>query len=74
LIQRISINSIVQDIGKLIENLNEEMNITVVLVEQKLPFARKLGSNFVVLDRGCLAAKGRMDKLTEDTVKTYLTV
>lgn len=66
--------NIVQEIGEVIARLNSEFNITVLLVEQKLPFARRFGSHYVVLDRGRLAESGSMSGLGEDTVKKYLTV
>ncbi len=32
---------VVQDIGTIITRLNKEIGLTVILVEQKLPFARR---------------------------------
>lgn len=66
--------SIVQEIGDVIQRLTSEKNITVLLVEQKLPFARKVGSRFIVLDRGRLQAQGEMSELSEDLVRQYLNV
>ena len=66
--------TIVQEIGHVIQRLNAERNITVLLVEQKLPFARRVGSHFVVLDRGRLQAQGEMSELSDDIVHQYLNV
>lgn len=66
--------TIVQQIGDVIVRLNKELGITVVLVEQKLPFARRVGSQFIILDRGRLMAEGAMSTLDEALVKQYLTV
>lgn len=44
--------NIVQQIGDIIIQLNREENLTVLLVEQKLPFARRVGQEFIILDRG----------------------
>lgn len=66
--------SIVQEIGDVIQRLTTERNITVLLVEQKLPFARRVGTRFVVLDRGRLQAQGDMSELSEDLVRQYLNV
>jgi len=66
--------NIVQQIGDIIIKLNEEENITVLLVEQKLPFARRVGKNFVIMDRGRNVAQGEMDGLSEELVQQYLTV
>jgi len=66
--------SIVQEIGDVIQRLTRERNITVLLVEQKLPFARRVGTRFVVLDRGRLQAQGEMTDLSEELVHQYLNV
>jgi len=66
--------NVVHDIGTIITRLNKEIGLTVVLVEQKLPFARRVGDDFVLMDRGEVVAKGAMDTLSEDLVKQYLTV
>lgn len=66
--------SIVQEIGEVIMRLNAEKQITILLVEQKLPFARRVGSNFLVLDRGRLQAQGEMHELTDEMVAQYLSV
>lgn len=66
--------TIVQEIGDVITRLNRERNITVLLVEQKLPFARRVGSRFVILDRGRLQGQGAMSELTDGMVSQYLSV
>jgi urea transport system ATP-binding protein len=66
--------NIVQQIGDIIMRLNEEEKITILLVEQKLPFARRVGKHFVILDRGRSVASGSIDKLSDELVHQYLTV
>ena len=66
--------NVVQQIGDVIQQLNDEMGVTVLLVEQKLPFARRIGKQFVILDRGRKVAEGEMPELNDELVKTYLTV
>jgi len=66
--------NIVHHIGDVIKQLNEEENITVLLVEQKLPFARRVGHVFSILDRGRSVASGKMSELDETLVQKYLTV
>ncbi len=66
--------NIVQEIGDLIRKLNRESGLTVLLVEQKLPFARKAADRFTILDRGRTVASGAMDELTAELVRDYLTV
>lgn len=66
--------NVVQQIGDVIVQLNEESNMTVLLVEQKLHFARRVGKEFVILDRGRKVASGQMPELNDQLVEQYLTV
>ncbi|WP_413113305.1 urea ABC transporter ATP-binding subunit UrtE [Thaumasiovibrio sp. DFM-14] len=66
--------NIVQEIGDIIRMLNEKFGLTVLLVEQKLPFARKVGDRFCILDRGRQVASGEMDELDDNLIREYLTV
>lgn len=66
--------NIVQEIGDIILRLNREIGLTVLLVEQKLPFARRVGNHFCILDRGRSVAAGRMTQLNDDLIRQYLTV
>ena len=66
--------NIVAEIGDIIRRLNREIGLTVLLVEQKLPFARRVGDRFAILDRGRSVAAGEMAELGDDLVRQYLTV
>jgi len=66
--------NIVHEIGDLILRLNREQGLTVLLVEQKLPFARRVASEFRVLDKGRFVVGGAISQLTDDLVRQYLTV
>jgi urea transport system ATP-binding protein len=66
--------NIVHEIGEVIQRLNREINLTVLLVEQKLPFARRVATDLRVLDKGRLVMSGKIDALTDELVKAHLTV
>lgn len=66
--------NIVQEIGDIIRRLNAEMGLTVLLVEQKLPFARRVADGFCLMDRGRAVAHGPIADLSPDLVREYLTV
>ncbi len=66
--------NIVQEIGDIIMKLNKEANLTVLLVEQKLPFARRVASEFRMMAKGRIVASGAIDSLTDELVKQHLTV
>ena len=66
--------NIVAQIGDVIDYLTKEEDMTVMLVEQKLPFARKHGDDFYVIDRGSVVANGEISQLSDEIVKQHLSV
>jgi urea transport system ATP-binding protein len=66
--------NIVHEIGDILMRLNKEEGLTVLLVEQKLPFARRVASEFCILDKGRRAAAGAIGELTDDVVRAHLSV
>lgn len=66
--------NIVAQIGDIIQKLSKELEITVLLVEQKLPFARRVGDHFCILERGKQVATGAMSELDDELVQKFLTV
>lgn len=66
--------NLIQEIGDIIVRLNQEQNLTVLLVEQKLLFTRKVASDFYLMDKGRVVANGSMAKLNDELISTYLTV
>ena len=66
--------NIVHEIGDIVLRLNHEHGLTVLLVEQKLPFARRVASEFCILDKGRRVVAGPIGELTEEVVRTHLSV
>jgi urea transport system ATP-binding protein len=66
--------NIVHEIGDTLLRLNQEEGLTVLLVEQKLPFARRVASEFCILDKGRRVAAGAIGELTDDLVRAHLSV
>ncbi|KAF0192868.1 MAG: Urea ABC transporter ATP-binding protein [Gammaproteobacteria bacterium] len=66
--------NIVHEIGDIIKTLNEQESITVLLVEQKLPFTRRVAKHFCLMDRGRIVAGGGIAELSDGLIKKYLTV
>lgn len=66
--------NIVRDIGDVIRRLNRELNLTVLLVEQKLPFARRVADDFFIMEKGSVVATGPISDLNEGLVQQYLSV
>ena len=66
--------SIVHEIGTVILRLNEQAGLTILLVEQKLPFARRVASDFLILEKGRCVANGGIERLSDDLVHRHLSV
>lgn len=66
--------NIVAEIGDIILRLNRDQGLTVLLVEQKLPFARRVADRFSLMERGRLVAGGAIGELNEGLVRRHLTV
>jgi len=66
--------NLVHEIGDIILKLNTEERLTILLVEQKLPFARRVASEFHILEKGRRVAGGSIDQLTDNVVREHLSV
>ncbi|GGN37435.1 MULTISPECIES: urea ABC transporter ATP-binding subunit UrtE [Marinomonas] len=66
--------NIVKQIGDVILKLNAEEGLTVILVEQKLGFARRVGKEFRLMEKGRIVAADKMENLNDTLIKQYLAV
>jgi len=66
--------NVVHEIGDIVLRLNQDEGLTVLLVEQKLPFARRVASDFCILDKGRRVAAGPIGELTDEVVRAHLSV
>lgn len=66
--------SLVTELGHVIHKLNRELGMTILLVEHKLPFARRLADRFCLMDKGRNVADGLLEELDETLINAYLTV
>ena len=66
--------NIVKQIGDVITRLNTEYGTTVLLVEQKLAFARRVGKDFHLMEKGRIVASGDMASLSDELVQKHLAV
>lgn len=65
--------NIVNQIGEVITRLNNE-GLTVILVEQKLGFARRVGREFRLMKKGRIVASDRIDNLSDELIRRHLAV
>jgi urea transport system ATP-binding protein len=66
--------NIVKQIGDVITLLNEQEGMTVILVEQKLTFARRVGKEFRLMEKGRVVASGAMPDLSDQLIAKHLAV
>ncbi len=66
--------NIVQEICEIIEKLRNDNKTTVLLVEQKLTIARRLGEKYYIMNRGRVAAHGNMSDLGDNEINKFLKV
>ena len=66
--------NLVHQIGDILLALNRETGVTVLLVEQQLRFARRVASDFWILEKGRCVAGGPIDQLTDELVCEHLSV
>ncbi|MFP6578770.1 MAG: urea ABC transporter ATP-binding subunit UrtE [Myxococcota bacterium] len=66
--------NVIRQIGDVIIDLNRSDGLTVLIVEQKLPFAQRVADRFCVMSRGRSVAAGLMADLDEALVQEHLSV
>jgi urea transport system ATP-binding protein len=66
--------SIIQDIGRCLRKLVDEMGITVLLVEQYYDFAKELSDNYIVMSRGEVVAQGKGADMDLNDVQQMISV
>tara|TARA_E500000331_G_scaffold173719_1_gene167831 strand:+ start:13271 stop:13966 length:696 start_codon:yes stop_codon:yes gene_type:complete len=66
--------NIVQQIGDVILKLNKELGLTVLVVEQKLPFVKRVTSRFSIMTKGSIVANDEMPALSESLIAEHLSV
>ena len=66
--------SIIQDIGRCLRRLVDEMGITVLLVEQYYDFAKALSDNYLVMRRGEIVARGNGADMDANGVQEMISV
>ena len=66
--------SIVQEIEETLKKINDEMGITVMVVEQKIEFARRLAKKFFIMEKGAIVDQGETQHLSNRLLNQYLAI
>ena len=66
--------SIIDQIEDAIHMLKKRGNLSIILVEQYLDFAKAASDEFFILDRGSVVLSGESEELTSEVIDKHLTV
>ncbi|PNG24878.1 urea ABC transporter ATP-binding subunit UrtE [Methylocella silvestris] len=66
--------NIVHEIGQTLRRLNTEFGITLILTEQHIKVARKLGDAFLMMENGRIVARGPIAEMTDELVERHMTI
>ena len=66
--------SVVEEIERILRRIHAEKKLTILLVEQKLEFAKNVAQEFTIMVKGRVAREADIHSLTDDVVREYLTI
>ncbi|GJE82565.1 MULTISPECIES: urea ABC transporter ATP-binding subunit UrtE [Methylorubrum] len=66
--------NIVAEIGQTLGRLNKEFGITLILTEQHIKVARKLGDAFLMMENGRIVARGPISEMTDELIERHMTI
>ena len=66
--------NIIKQIGVVLHRLIDEMQMTIVLVEQYLDFVKEFGHQFYIMNRGRVVADGTTRDLSPEIIRRHLSV
>ncbi|CEJ87700.1 putative branched-chain amino acid ABC transporter, ATP-binding protein [Hyphomicrobium sp. GJ21] len=64
--------NVVEDIEKSITTLNRVHGLTIILIEQKIRFARSAAHRFAILEKGRVRVSGASNELTNDLIHRHM--
>jgi urea transport system ATP-binding protein len=64
--------SIILDIERVIRRLKDTGQMSILLVEQYVDFARRLADYVYVMEKGSIVLEGKLREIPDDDVKRYL--
>jgi len=66
--------NIAEQIENCIVRLNNELGLTIILVEQNVRFARDAADAFAMIENGQCVADGDISELSDDLVAKHMTI
>lgn len=66
--------NIILSIGEIIKEINDELGVTVLLVEQHIGLIKSLANISYAMDNGSIVGEHKTAELTSETIQKYLSV
>ena len=66
--------NIVMGIAEILKRYQKAKNIPLIIVEQNLHFARKIGDRFMIIQKGKSVKEGSIEELTDEVSAEYISV
>ena len=66
--------NIVMGIADILKRYQKAKNIPLIIVEQNLHFARRIGDRFMIIQKGRSVKEGSIDELTDEVSAKYISV
>jgi urea transport system ATP-binding protein len=66
--------SVVEEIERILRRIHQEKKLTILLVEQKLDFAKNVAQEFTIMVKGRVAREADIRSLTDEVVREYLAI
>lgn len=66
--------NVVMEIADILDRYHKDKQVPLIVVEQNLHFARKLGDRFVIMQKGTIVTGGSIAELTDEVSAKYISV
>lgn len=66
--------NVVMEIADILTRYHNDRKVPLVVVEQNLHFARRIGDRFLIIQKGSVVYQGEMNELTDEVSTKYLSV
>ncbi|MCQ2578849.1 MAG: ATP-binding cassette domain-containing protein [Treponema sp.] len=66
--------NIVMEIADILNRYQQTKKIPLIIVEQNLHFARRIGDRFMIIQKGAVVKSGKIDELTDEVSAKYISV
>lgn len=66
--------SIIDDIARIIRSINEDMQVSILLIEQNIEFAFQLAHKCCIMEKGAIVFQGTVNSMHDEVIRRHLAV